>query len=271
MLPTTKLGCLLKGRLVEDGRSPWSIGLGVVALWVLMTPIVRAESIAPATDGTGTNITVNGNRIDIGGGSRSSDGANLFHSFQRFNLNANEIANFLATPDLRNILGQVVGGEPSQINGLIQVTGGSPNLFLINPAGLVFGPDARLNVPAAFTATTATGVSFGDRWLNMVGANDYANLWGDPNGLSFALTQPAGILNRGALAVPAGSSLSLIGGTVVSVGSLSAPNGRLMAAAVPGDRYVRFTPEGSVLAIDLPLAGRSGLEPGAGAIGPITP
>jgi len=273
MLPTTKLGCLRRGRLVEDGRSPWSIGLGVAALWVLMTPIAWAESIAPAPDGTGTSITVNGSRIDIGGGSRSSDGANLFHSFQRFNLNANEIANFLATPDLRNILGQVVGGEPSQINGLIQVTGGSPNLFLINPAGIVFGPDARLNVPAAFTATTATGVSFGDggdRWLNTVGANDYANLWGDPSGLSFALAQPAGILNRGMLAVPSGHSLNLIGGTVVSVGGLSVTNGRLTVAAVPGDRYVRFTPEGSVLAIDLPVAGRSGLEPGTSAIGPIT-
>ncbi len=232
-----------------------------------------AQSIDPAADGTGTVVTPQGDRLDISGGSRSSDGANLFHSFERFNLNTQEIANFLATPDLRNILGRVVGGDPSRIDGLIQVSGGSPNLFLMNPAGLVFGPNARLNVPASFTATTATGVSFGESgefWFQATGSNQYANLLGDPTGLAFALSQPAGILNRAALAVPTGQSLSLVGGTVLSVGTLSAPGGRLMVAAVPGDRFVRFTPEGSVLALDLPIGGRPGADLTWGPIAPQT-
>ena len=239
-----------------------------------LAPRAVAQSIAPAPDGTETTITIDGNRIDISGGSRSGDGANLFHSFERFNLSPSEIANFLATPDLRNILGRVMGGDPSRIDGLIQISGGNPNLFLINPAGLIFGPNARLNVPAAFTATSATGVSFGelgDRWFNSFGSNNYATLIGDPNGLAFALAQPAAILNSANLSVAAGQNLSLIGGTVVSVGTLSAPGGRLTVAAVPGDRFVRLTPEGSVLALDLPIAGRSGLGPNANTLGPIAP
>jgi len=254
-------GCLIAG--IAGFLPIGSLGADSGAVW--------AQSIAPAADGTGTVVTPQGDRLDISGGSRSSDGANLFHSFERFNLNTQEIANFLATPDLRNILGRVVGGDPSRIDGLIQVSGGNPNLFLVNPAGLVFGPNARLNVPASFTATTATGVSFGESgefWFQATGANQYANLLGDPTGLAFALSQPAGILNRAALAVPTGQSLSLVGGTVLSVGTLSAPGGRLMVAAVPGDRFVRFTPEGSVLALDLPIGGRPGAD---WALGPIAP
>lgn len=68
-------------------------------------------------------------------------------------------------------MGRVVGGNASIINGLIRVTGGNSNLFLINPAGIVFGSQAQLNVPAAFTATTATSIGFGNNlWFNVVGS-----------------------------------------------------------------------------------------------------
>jgi len=103
---------------------------------------VHAQTITPANDGTGTIVTPNGNRFDIGGGSLSGNGANLFHSFSQFGLSANQIANFLANPNLQNILARVTGGNPSVINGLLQVTGGSPNFFLVNPAGIVFGTGA---------------------------------------------------------------------------------------------------------------------------------
>ena len=64
---------------------------------------VQAQ-VSPALDGTGTQVQQNGNQFDITGGSPS--GANLFHSFEQFGLDANQTANFLATPELRNILGQ---------------------------------------------------------------------------------------------------------------------------------------------------------------------
>jgi filamentous hemagglutinin family protein len=112
-----------------------------------------AQSITPAADGTGTQVTssVNQpNQFDITGGTQS--GVNLFHSFGQFGLTQGQIANFLANPGIQNILGRVTGGNASVINGLIQVSGSSANLYLMNPAGIIFGPNASLNVPASFTA-----------------------------------------------------------------------------------------------------------------------
>jgi filamentous hemagglutinin family protein len=153
----------------------------------------QSQSIVPALDGTGTVVTPDGKRIDIKGGSLSRDGANLFHSFTEFGLTHDEIANFLSNPSIQNILGRVNGGNPSIINGLIQVTGGNSNLFLINPSGMILGPGARLNVPASFTATTATGIGFGDNWFSASGTNDYAALVGTPSSFAFTMSQPGAI------------------------------------------------------------------------------
>jgi filamentous hemagglutinin family protein len=123
-----------------------------------------AQSIRAAQDGTGTQVDRNGQRYTITGGAESRDRRNLFHSFEQLGLNEGEIATFLSNPDIQNILGRVTGGEASLINGLLQIRGGNSNLFLINPAGIIFGADARLDLPAAFTATTATGIGLeGDR------------------------------------------------------------------------------------------------------------
>src|SRR5919202_399990 len=223
--------------------------------------LVRAQSIVPAADGTGTVVTPTGNKIDITGGQLSSDGANLFHSFSQFNLNQNQIATFLSNPSIQNILGRVSSGDVSVINGLIQVTGGNSNLFLLNPAGIVFGSDAKLNVPASFTATTATGISFGNNWFNATGVNDYQSLVGTPNTFAFNTSTPGAIVNAGNLAVGQGQNLTLLGGTAVSTGQLSAPGGNITVAAVPGEHTVHLSQPGSVLSLDIqPLTG-SGSQP----------
>ncbi|MDX2244549.1 MAG: CHAT domain-containing protein [Leptolyngbyaceae cyanobacterium bins.302] len=223
----------------------------LLPLAIVLVPIpVQAQSITPAADGTGTNITVNGNTYSIQGGSQSRDGRNLFHSFQQFGLNPNEIANFLANPQLQNILGRVTGGSPSIINGLIQVSGGTPNLYLLNPAGIVFGSNASLNVPASFTATTANSIGFGNNWFNAISSNDYANLIGTPNSFAFTASQPGAIINAGNLAVGQGQSLTLLGGMVINTGTLTAPDGTITIAAVPGQNLVRFTQQGSLLSLE---------------------
>ncbi|MEQ8962221.1 MAG: filamentous hemagglutinin N-terminal domain-containing protein, partial [Coleofasciculus sp. C2-GNP5-27] len=138
--------------------SPYLNACGyILSLCVLINSSpVQAQPIVPATDGTNTTVTPNGNQLDIQGGSLSEDGGNLFHDFEQFGLNSGQTANFWSTPQIQTILGRVSGGNPSLINGLIQVIGGNSNLYLMNPAGIIFGPDASLNLPAAFTATTAT-------------------------------------------------------------------------------------------------------------------
>ncbi|MBW4496509.1 MAG: filamentous hemagglutinin N-terminal domain-containing protein, partial [Oscillatoria princeps RMCB-10] len=219
-----------------------------------------AQSVTPAPDGTGTTVTPQGNTFNIQGGSLSSDGANLFHSFQKFGLSSGETAKFLSNPDIRNILGRVVGGDASYINGLIQVTGGNSNLFLMNPAGILFGPNSSLNVPASFTATTATGIGFGAGWFNAVGSNDYNILVGTPSAFNFAVSQPGAIVNEGNLTLTSGSSLTLLGGTVINTGTLTSPGGNITIAAVPGDSAVRISQEGHLLSLDIEPAALTGAE-----------
>ena len=197
--------------------------LRVSSLLLSMLPIltwaaVGRSQVIPAADGTNTQVTTSGNRSTITGGQLSQDGANLFHSFQRFGLTAEQIATFQANPAILNILARITGGTPSYINGLLQITGGTSNLYLINPSGILFGPNARLDLPAAFTATTATGIGFGSNTFSATDLNNYALLTGTPTNFAFALSQPGAIANFGNLSVAQGQSLYLLGGTVVNNG-----------------------------------------------------
>lgn len=248
-------------------RALFGRSLQIASLVVALLPLgslfglqaAQAQSIISAPDGTGTIVAPNGNQIDISGGQLSADQQNLFHSFTRFGLTSGQIANFLANPALKNILGRVVGGEPSMINGLIQISGGNSNLFLLNPAGIVFGANARLHVPAAFTATTANAVGFGNQWFSAIGSNNYAALIGNPTSLAFTTPQPGTIVNAGNLAVGLGQSLTLLGGTVFSPGTLSAPDGQLLVASVPGQNLVRLTQPGSLLSFEIQPIGHNSL------------
>lgn len=237
--------------------------------WVILaiypqSQIAAAGSIIPASDGTGTAVTAPGtaspSRYDIQGGTPSRDGANLFHSFTRFGLNSGETANFISNPSIKNILGRVVGGDASLINGLIQVSGGNSNLFLMNPAGIIFGTNARLDVSGSFFATTASGIGFDSGWFNGTGANDYAALVGGPNAFAFG-PQSGNIVNAGNLAVGNGQNMTLLGGTVISTGQLSAPGGQITVAAVPGGNRVRLSQNGLLLSLEVSrAAGVSGSE-----------
>ncbi len=255
---------LATGRFTLRRRSVSQVSLAKLAPFLASLPLLslhagvaNAQAITPANDGTNTIVTPAGNRLDITGGTQSSNGANLFHSFEQFGLTQGQIANFIANPQLQNILGRVVGNTPSIIDGLIQVSGGAPNLYLLNPAGIVFGPNASLNVPAAFTATTANGIGFGCgavgtgcEWFNAIGSNNYAVLTGAPNGFAFDLNSAGAIVNAGNLAVGSGQTLALIGGTVVNTGQLTAPNGQILISAVPGQNLVRLSQPGNLLSLE---------------------
>ena len=229
---------------------------------IICSKNVQAQSIIPAVDGN-TIVTQDGNRFNIIGNTISKDGANLFHSFEQFNLEAGKTANFQVSPQIQNILGRVVGGNPSLINGLIQITGGNSNLFLINPAGIVFGQSASLNLPASFTATTATGIGFGNNnWFNAVGNNNYASLTGTPSTFIFNLSQPGSIINAGNLAVSPGQSLTLLGGNLINTGNLTAPAGNITLAAVPGHNLVRISQPGHLLSLEVtPTTSDTSIKP----------
>jgi len=229
----------------------------VPLLGYLSVAPVLAQSITPANDGTGTLVIPQANRFNITGGKTSSDGANLFQSFSQFGLNSGQIANFQSNPAIQNILGRVVGGDASIINGLIQVSGSNANLYLMNPAGIVFGSNAQLNVPASFFATTATGIGFGDNWFSATGVNDYAALNATPTTFAFTTPVLGSIVNAGSLAVAPGKSITLQGGTVTNTGEISAPGGQVTLSAVPGQSLVRLSQAGYVLSLEIQAVGSS--------------
>jgi filamentous hemagglutinin family protein len=206
------------------------------------------QAITPAPDGTGTLINSTGSQFEIQGG--TENGQNLFHHFIQFNPQNQNVNFILQNPEIQNILGRVSGGDVSYINGRIQVTGATANLFLINPAGIIFGENATLAVPSSFTATTATRLRIGENWLNAIGSNDYASLIGTPSEYAFGTANPGVVVNAGNLAVSEGKALSFIGGTVANTGRLTAPAGQITLQAVPGSSLVQMTLPNSSLILE---------------------
>jgi filamentous hemagglutinin family protein len=220
----------------------FSLGLSLV--FALIQPAPSQIS----ANGAGTIVSPQGSQINITGGTQA--GANLFHSFQDFNVNSNQVANFLSNPQTQNILGRINGGNPSFINGLLQVTGGNSNLFLMNPAGIIFGQGASLNVPASFTATTANQIGFGNhQYFSAVGENNFSALVGNPNSFLFTTNQAGSIVNAGNLSVLPGQSISLLGGNIVNTGNLH--GGNITLAAVPGTNRVRISQPGHLLSLEI--------------------
>ncbi|OCR00492.1 hypothetical protein BCD67_10885 [Oscillatoriales cyanobacterium USR001] len=236
----------------------WMGENGQVFMLFPQTLSAKAQQIVPAPDGTGTIVTPHGNRYDIQGGSKSSDGANLFHSLTRFGVEPGQVANFLTNPAIHNILTRVVGGEASIINGLISVSGGNANLYIMNPAGMIFGSNARLDVPGSFLATTANSIGLNNGSFNATGANNYASLIGTPNTFNFS-PQSGVIVNAGELAVGEGKNLTLLGGIVINTGKLAAPAGQITIAAVKGENVVRISQTGLLLSLEIPT-GESGIN-----------
>ncbi len=169
-----------------------------------------------------------GPRFQIGAELGQIRGSNLFHSFSRFRLLSGEEAAFTGPSAITAIIARITGGEPSLIEGRLRADIPGAELFLINPSGIIFGPNARLNVSGSFHASTADNLILTDH------ARFYASLDLQESTLSAQPVAAFGFLdraqyaaltiNQGSLQVPTGKTLALVGGSLDLNGlSLSSP------------------------------------------------
>ncbi|MGI2903268.1 filamentous hemagglutinin N-terminal domain-containing protein [Tolypothrix sp. VBCCA 56010] len=215
--------------------------------------------------------------VDIidGGAQR---GANLFHSFREFNVGEGRGAYFYSrSADIQNILARVTGNNPSKIFGTIGTYGNSnPNLFLINPKGIIFGPNASLDMGNAglnnprpggsFLATTANAIRLGDNGIFSASEPATSNLLTvNPSALFFNAVSRQGIVNQSTatnsvlgwsingLQVPDGRSLLLVGGDVkLDGGKITASGGRVELGGVSEPGTVGLNIDSNNLRLSFP-------------------
>ena len=225
----------------------WRLGLRkfsiVISLALSAATIPLLERIAQAQitpDGTtNTTVEVDGNDFTIQQGDRV--GSNLFHSFGEFSIPTDGSAVFNNAADIVNIFSRVTGGNLSNIDGLLGANG-SANLFLLNPAGIMFGENARLNIGGSFFASTASSVKFPD------GTEFSATNPEAPPLLTVNVKPPVGLLFEGSGAfitnegnLAAGQDLTLSADNLDLQGQLKAGRNLTLKA----QDTVSFSPKGN--------------------------
>ncbi|MDV3348314.1 CHAT domain-containing protein [Leptothoe sp. LEGE 181152] len=169
----------------------------------------------PSTVPTGADSGTLPNVV-IEGGTQSN--TTLFHSFDQFNVNSNQEVRFANPADVENIFSRVTGGRLSNINGLLGVNGVA-NLFFLNPNGVVFGPDAELNLNGSLVVSTA------DQFL-FPGGNSFSAVnpqappiltLSTPIGLQFGANPQAITVDGASLRMRTGHPLALVGGDVTAI------------------------------------------------------
>jgi len=216
-------------------------------------------------DGTlGKQIELSGPNFAIEAKLGQQHGSNLFHSFQDFNLNSLESATFSGSNNIQNIISRVTGGNPSNIDGLIRSTIPNADMYFLNSYGIMFGPNAQLDVQGSFHFSTADVLNLGiGGQFNIREPEKSLLTVAPPSSFGFLTDIPADItLQDSILSVVEGKTLSLIGGNlnlngellavngIVPVFSkdfttqLEAPNGRINIASIASKSKVILTKSG---------------------------
>ena len=229
-------------------------GFGQIITVVLSSQYcVMAQVVPDQTLPVGERSQVSGNlNSQINGG--AIRGNNLFHSFQQFSIPTGGSAAFNNSANITNILTRVTGSNISNINGLIRAKG-TANLFLINPNGILFGANARLEIGGSFLASTANSLKFANGFEFSVSNPQAPSLLtvSAPIGLQYG-NNIGEVRSQGAiLRVPNGQTLNLTGGNVaIEGGQLLALGGRVELAGVAAAGAVGLTQQGQEWRLSVP-------------------
>ncbi|XHR85405.1 MAG: filamentous hemagglutinin N-terminal domain-containing protein [Gloeotrichia echinulata GP01] len=246
-----------------------NININIRNTWILQRGQITPDGTLGNENSRVTrDVIVKGSIADLieGGASR---GSNLFHSFSQFNVNEGQNVYFNNPTGIQNIFSRVTGNSVSNILGTLGVNGGA-NLFLLNPNGILFGPNAELDLQGSFLATTANALQFGN--LGSFSATDQ-NVPSDlltisPSALLFnQINQNAKIENNSTAAaginpagwdafglrVPDGKSLLLVGGNVrMDGGKLNAYGGRVELGGLAAPGSINLVVDGDNLKLEFP-------------------
>ena len=241
-----------------------ALSLGVVVCSILSPPalgqLVPDDTLGNEETIVLPNQTVKNLPADLiqGGAER---GANLFHSFLEFNVNSGQRVYFDNPGGIDRILTRVTGQTLSDIAGTLGVLGNA-DLFLLNPNGILFGPNASLDVNGSFIGSTAASVQFNGFEFSATTPTAPPTLTLNvPLGLQYGQTtgiiEATGVGNhasgdpltitkvnpQGGLTVQFGKTLALIGGGLrLNGAALEAVEGQITLMGVAGPGSVSLIP-----------------------------
>ncbi|MFP5269035.1 filamentous hemagglutinin N-terminal domain-containing protein, partial [Coleofasciculus sp.] len=153
----------------ELWHRPWGLSL-IIAGWGAIASVASPTLAQIQPDTTlgveqsivTPNVEIKGLPADLIEGGAIRD-TNLFHSFGEFNITEGGRVYFANPLGIETIFSRVTGNDISDILGTLGVNGGA-SLYLLNPNGIIFGEQARLDVAGSFVASTADAVIFENGW-----------------------------------------------------------------------------------------------------------
>ena len=241
-------------RLAQQGRFALR-PLPLAAALLMLSEGALAQALPSAGKVIIGNVTTtqpNANTLNIHQGSDKA-----YVQYDSFSIGAGNKVVIQQPSNTSTFLGEVTGFDASRIMGSLQANG---RVFLINPNGIVFGANSRVDV-GSLVATTMS-LSKDDFKNDRILLTDTNKGQGDLAGV---------VRNDGTISVANGGFVVLAGHQVINTGQILAENGRvgLIAASkllvdVEGDGLLFFEVEGKDAAARLAQLGR--IEANGGSV-----
>lgn len=253
-----------------------SLGINVFLAVFFSSSSLMAQTTVVSDGTTGSlvngaeNVTCTSGICDITGGTDVS--TSRFHSFEAFSLSSGDEARF-ESDGIEHIFTRITGSSRSDIDGLISTTTSGTDLFLLNPNGIIFGPNSQLNIGGSFIASTADSLVFDNGAIFAASPTQLSNslltintpiglqygtqnssiqVQGPGNSLDILIDPDLGLLgvDRSSrpigLQVNAGETLALLSnGVTIPGGNLTAEAGHIEIGAVGQNSQIDVTPSAS--------------------------